>query len=54
MGNRCEDTLSRQRYLCGDTFTGQDLKLFMTLVRFDPVYVVYFKCYGKRIEEYPK
>uniref|UniRef100_A0A6U4P718 GST C-terminal domain-containing protein n=1 Tax=Hemiselmis andersenii TaxID=464988 RepID=A0A6U4P718_HEMAN len=50
---KAEAILSKQRYLCGDTFTGMDLKLYMTLVRFDPVYVVYFKCYGKRIEEYP-
>jgi len=50
---RAESILSKQRYLCGETFTGMDLKLYMTLVRFDPVYVVYFKCYGKRIEEHP-
>eukprot|EP00284_Hemiselmis_tepida_P008845 CAMPEP_0174921294 /NCGR_PEP_ID=MMETSP1355-20121228/5049_1 /TAXON_ID=464990 /ORGANISM="Hemiselmis tepida, Strain CCMP443" /LENGTH=363 /DNA_ID=CAMNT_0016166759 /DNA_START=315 /DNA_END=1406 /DNA_ORIENTATION=+ len=50
---KAEAILSKQRYLCGDTFSGMDLKLYMTLVRFDPVYVVYFKCFGKRIEEFP-
>jgi putative glutathione S-transferase len=28
-------------------------RLFHTLVRFDPVYVVYFKCNKKRIQDYP-
>ena len=32
-----EALLSQQRYLAGDTFTEADLRLFMTLVRFDEV-----------------
>ena len=51
--DRVEDILSRQRYLCGERFTEADLRLFMTLVRFDSVYNVYFKCNCKRIDEYP-
>ena len=44
----------RQRYVCGDSFTFMDLRLFMTLVRFDPVYVVYFKTNVGTIESnYP-
>ena len=39
-----DDRLSRSRYLTGNGFTWLDLRLFHTLVRFDPVYVVYFKC----------
>jgi len=50
---RVEDILSRQRYLCGSTMTLADIRLFMTLVRFDEVYVVYFKCTKKCLREYP-
>ena len=31
------------RYLCGSVLTYVDIRLFMTLIRFDEVYVVYFK-----------
>lgn len=48
-----EQRLSKQRYLAGDKFTWLDLRLFMTLVRFDPVYVTYFKTNEKRIADYP-
>jgi putative glutathione S-transferase len=48
-----EELLSKQRYLCGDQFTEADIRLFPTLLRFDPVYVQHFKCDRKRIAEYP-
>jgi len=48
-----EEKLGEQRYLGGNTFTWLDLRLFMTLVRFDPVYVTYFKTNKKRIVDYP-
>lgn len=51
--DRLEDLLSHSRYLVGNRFTEADLRLFMTLVRFDEVYVVYFKCNVKRIVDYP-
>uniref|UniRef100_A0A0G4FZX5 GST C-terminal domain-containing protein n=1 Tax=Chromera velia CCMP2878 TaxID=1169474 RepID=A0A0G4FZX5_9ALVE len=51
--DKAEGILSKQRYLCGDKLTLMDLKLFMTLVRFDEVYVVHFKCNVKRIADYP-
>lgn len=51
--DKCEDILSRSRYLCGNRFTEADLRLFMTLIRFDEVYVVYFKTNKKMIREYP-
>jgi len=52
--DKAESLLSKQRYVCGDTFTYMDLRLFMTLVRFDPVYVVYFKTNVGTIEmNYP-
>jgi hypothetical protein len=41
--DRCEEILGRQRYLVGDRLTEADIRLFHTLIRFDPVYVVYFK-----------
>jgi putative glutathione S-transferase len=41
--DRVEDILSRQRFIAGDRFTLSDIRLFVTLLRFDEVYVVYFK-----------
>jgi len=40
-------------FLTGSEMTWIDLRLYMTLVRFDPVYVVYFKTSHKRIVDYP-
>ncbi|CAM6031309.1 unnamed protein product, partial [Sphagnum compactum] len=51
--DRLESMLSKHRYVVGDTLTEADIRLFMTLVRFDEVYVVYFKCNKKRIMDYP-
>ncbi|MSQ70187.1 MAG: glutathione S-transferase family protein [Betaproteobacteria bacterium] len=48
-----EGLLSTRRYLCGDRLTEADLRLFPTLVRFDPVYVGHFKCNLRRIVDYP-
>jgi len=48
-----EERLSERRYLVGSQFTWLDLRLFMTLVRFDPVYVTYFKTNLRRIADYP-
>lgn len=48
-----EERLSRKRYLCGDTITEADWRLFPTLLRFDPVYVGHFKCDRRRIADYP-
>jgi putative glutathione S-transferase len=45
--------LGRHRYLVGDRLTEADWRLFVTLVRFDPVYVGHFKCNLRRIEDYP-
>lgn len=38
-----EDLLSKHRYLTGDTLTDADLRLFVTLLRFDEVYAFYFR-----------
>ena len=48
-----DERLSRQRYLAGDRITEADLRLFTTLVRFDPVYVGHFKCNVRRLVDYP-
>ncbi|MFT6022141.1 MAG: putative glutathione S-transferase [Ascidiaceihabitans sp.] len=51
--NWLEDRLRTRRYLMGDTLTEADWRLFTTLVRFDPVYHLHFKCNQKRIVDYP-
>ena len=48
-----EDHLESSRYLCGDSLTIADVCLFTTLIRFDLVYNVMFKCTKKKIVEYP-
>lgn len=48
-----EDLLSQHRYLMGAQLTEADWRLFTTLVRFDPVYHLHFKCNKKRIIDYP-
>ena len=48
-----EDRLSTSRYLMGDRVTEADWRLFPTLVRFDPVYHLHFKCNRRRIIDYP-
>lgn len=49
-----EERLSKSRFLISNTqFTWLDLRLFHTLVRFDPVYTCYFKTNQKRISDYP-
>lgn len=48
-----EDRLSSHRYLMGDVLTEADWRLFTTLIRFDPVYHLHFKCNHARIVDYP-
>jgi glutathionyl-hydroquinone reductase len=45
--------LDEQRFLMGDALTEADWRLFTTLVRFDAIYYVHFKCNRRRIAEYP-
>jgi len=49
-----EGHLAENRYLAGDSFTEADIRLFTTLVRFDPVYVGHFKCNIRTLKEYPE
>jgi glutathionyl-hydroquinone reductase len=48
-----EAILSRRRYLFGDVSLETDWRLFVTLIRFDPVYHGHFKCNIRRIIDYP-
>ncbi len=47
------DRLAAQRYLMGETITEADVRLFTTLVRFDPVYHGHFKCNRAKLTEMP-
>lgn len=51
--DRWESVLDGQRYLVGERLTEADVCLFTTLIRFDPVYHVHFKCSRRRIVDYP-
>ncbi|CAN6238001.1 unnamed protein product [Urochloa humidicola] len=51
--DKCEEILGKQRYICGDQPTEADIRLFVTLIRFDEVYAVHFKCNKKLLREYP-
>ncbi len=48
-----ESHLATRRYLMGDQITEADWRLFTTLIRFDPVYHLHFKCNHKRLVDYP-
>jgi putative glutathione S-transferase len=48
-----EEHLSTRRYLVGDHVTEADVRLFTTLVRFDPVYHGHFKCNRNKLIELP-
>ncbi|MBW4468396.1 MAG: glutathione S-transferase family protein [Pegethrix bostrychoides GSE-TBD4-15B] len=48
-----EAVLGQQRYLCGNQLTEADICMFTTLLRFDAVYYVHFKCNLRRIIDYP-
>ncbi|WP_181309838.1 glutathione S-transferase family protein [Nocardioides campestrisoli] len=48
-----EERLADRRYLMGPTVTEADVRLFTTLVRFDPVYHGHFKCNRNKLSEMP-
>ncbi|KAI8142310.1 glutathione S-transferase [Fennellomyces sp. T-0311] len=52
--DRVEEILAKSDYLVANTLTEADIRLFTTIVRFDPVYFGHFKCNAKSIEkDYP-
>ncbi len=48
-----EERLSSRRYLFGSRPVESDWRFFATLIRFDAVYYVHFKCNLRRIVDYP-
>jgi glutathionyl-hydroquinone reductase len=48
-----EERLAARRYLFGDQITEADVRLWVTLARFDSVYVTHFKANVHRIVDYP-
>jgi putative glutathione S-transferase len=47
------ERLATRRYVVGDTITEADVRLWVTLVRFDPVYHGHFKCNRQKLAEMP-
>ena len=48
-----EERLASRRYLFGDQITEADVRLWVTLARFDSVYVTHFKTNIRRLVDYP-
>ena len=48
-----ESRLTKSRYLFADRIVESDWRLFCTLVRFDLVYYIHFKCSLRRVLDYP-
>jgi len=51
--DQLEERLVLSRFLFGDALTEADVRLFVSLVRFDAVYYTLFKCNRRRIVDYP-
>ncbi len=50
--DQVEQHLSGKKFLVDDQLTEADIRLVTTLIRFDSVYYVHFKCNVKKISEY--
>jgi glutathionyl-hydroquinone reductase len=48
-----DELLGRRRYVAGDRITEADWRLWVTLVRFDPVYHTHFRANGRRLVDHP-
>ncbi len=51
--DKLDKHLASRKFLCGNEFTLSDVRLFMTLIRNDEVYTVYFKCDTRTVRELP-
>ncbi len=51
--DRLEEHLATSRYIAGSHFTEADIRLFVTLIRFDAAYHGAFKCNLRRMSDYP-
>jgi putative glutathione S-transferase len=49
-----EGRLEGRQWLVGERLTEADIRLFTTLLRFDPVYFGHFKCNLRRLVDYPR
>jgi putative glutathione S-transferase len=50
--DQLEERLAKSRYLFGNRIVETDWRLFCTLIRFDAVYYIHFKCSLRRILDY--
>lgn len=53
MLDELEARLEGKEWLVGGQLTEADIRLWTTLIRFDPVYYTHFKCNIRRIADYP-
>ena len=53
MLDELEERLDGREWLIGDRLSETDIRLWTTLIRFDPVYHTHFKCNIRRIADYP-
>ena len=51
--DQLDQRLAKNRYLFGGRIVETDWRLFCTLIRFDVVYYIHFKCSLRRILDYP-
>lgn len=51
--DKLENHLVQRTFLCGTQLTEADIRLFVTLVRFDTAYHGLFKCNLRKLTEYP-
>jgi len=51
--DKIDSILQKQRYIAGGVFTEADVRLFVTLIRFDEVYDIYFKTNTRSVSSTP-